>query len=841
MKKFITAVLLLSTVFFSCNQAVNGEYATVVLDLGGSASGARAIGQNGLPFLKDTHITIEAVGRVGGTFVKEFAPGEAGSIALRFIAGDTVRLRVKASNASGIWSGSTTFTVEEGTNAVSVKLNKTISGAQALTFSMEQTGVTPSPENLPVYHVDLYAGNKKIDSKDNVLSPPSLCRDAKGRIFVAYYYKEGGDTKIYLVRCDSEGNNPTELINTVIPSPLSHRILLASDLVKEKVYLLDGDKTLYEVGETGAYTSWRNATISGFAEIDSFAVHDRQLFVLGKKGSDYKLYVYDINMQLPANQIGNEKPNSIGDPPSGISNYQYTDMFVTDDAVYLLRKDYSPVPDQYVKVYSKGALIKYEYNKVKKKIDDREEFGKSKEGAQNGIVLTPASCFYGPLKFIGFDDDVLYIADDGVTFEYLNKRPHIAANKNRIASFNTATESLLFTDTSATWEKEEKILPRKTLLWKKSATGGFDYYAVDSAESQALVPFSAAANSIFTDVFCYDRDANLYILLNEGNNYKVACYESTADGSYDFAHFVETNSLGAKNITAIAVDTSGAITDSLDNSYNALYYYYVDTYNGSKIKRWLWKTTQKFSDASEKTFSVLYELSPPSSKKVTALVANKDGLFAAVRENDSDSSVYTIEVRKYTHDETAEFETPVEIVTIRKDQQITIMDSTEPNHPYLVSEQINALHIQDDILYALSTKRKDRSNTNDVPGFFFMSGKLFKLGKTDNFGDDFDAEDAVMYGADEVNASSSGDFAPYRFIAVKPKKLVIASDGAYGQNYPDINRDSVRNKNRVFEVNLNDDESGNTKVMPRFSDLSEFISFSRELSIYPSSGHFDWK
>ena len=96
------------------------------------------------------------------------------------------------------------------------------------------------------------------------------------------------------------------------------------------------------------------------------------------------------------------------------------------------------------------------------------------------------------------------------------------------------------------------------------------------------------------------------------------------------------------------------------------------------------KTTQKFSDASEKTFSVLYELSPSSSKKVTALAANKDGLFAAVRENDSDSSVYTIEVRKYTHDETAEFETPVEIVTIRKDQQITIMDSTEPNHPCLL-------------------------------------------------------------------------------------------------------------------------------------------------------------
>lgn len=840
MKKFITAVLLLSTVFFSCNQAVNGEYATVVLDLGGSASGARAIGQNGLPFLKDTHITIEAVGRVGGTFVKEFAPGEAGSIALRFIAGDTVRLRVKASNASGIWSGSTTFTVEEGTNAVFVKLNKTISGAQALSFSITKF---LDENGRPYEHLDVYAGNKKIDSEDKILLPPSFCRDAKGRIFVAYYYQPN-DTKIGLTCYDSEGNNKKTLVDNVFTSPP----LLASDLRTGKVYLLvlDSNKTLYEVGEeelNSSGTNWSSVSLSSFSSIDCIAAHGGQLFVLGKQTSDTKLYVYNIESYStpPSFHLDNGNPNAIAAPPSDISEYKYTDMFITDDAVYLLRKDYSPVPDQYVKVYSKGALIKYEYNKVKKKIDDREEFGKSDKDDENGIVPTPASCFYGPLKFIGFDDDVLYIADDGVTFEYLNKRPHIAANKNRIASFNTSTNSLSFADTSATWAKEEKILPRKTLLWKKSATGGFDYYAVDSAESQALVPFSAAANSIFTDVFCYDRDANLYILLKEGNNYKVACYESTADGSYDFAHFVETNSLGAKDITAIAVDTSGAITDSLNNSYNALYYYYVDTYNDSKIKRWLWKTTQKFSDASEKTFSVIYELSLLSSKKVTALAANKDGLFAAVRENDSDSSVYTIEVRKYTHDETAEFENPEGIVTIRKDQQITIMDSTEPNHPYLVSEQINALHIQDDILYALSTKSKERSNNNDVPGFFFMSGKLFKLGKTDNFEDDFDAEDAVMYGADEVNASSSGDFAPYRFIAVKPKKLVIASDGAYGQNYPDINRDSVRNKNRVFEVNLNDDESGNTKVVPRFSDLSEFISFSRELSIYPSSGHFDWK
>ena len=136
MKKLITAVLMLSAVFFSCNQAVKDEYATVVLDLTDSSSGGRAIAPIGLPYLKDTHITIETVGRLSGTFVTDFPPEENRSVVLRFIVGDTVRLRVKASNASGIWSGSTTFTVEDGINAVFVKLNKTISGAQALTFSM---------------------------------------------------------------------------------------------------------------------------------------------------------------------------------------------------------------------------------------------------------------------------------------------------------------------------------------------------------------------------------------------------------------------------------------------------------------------------------------------------------------------------------------------------------------------------------------------------------------------------------------------------------------------------------------------------------------------------------
>ena len=156
------------------------------------------------------------------------------------------------------------------------------------------------------------------------------------------------------------------------------------------------------------------------------------MFVFGRQTpADNHLYVYDIQSHSapPSLQLANQKLNAIVAPPSGI-----TDMFVTDDAVYLLRSDYAPVPDQYGNVYSKGVLIKYEYNKLTKTISGGTEFGASDNGTQNGIVVTPDTSFYGPLKFIGFDDDVLYIADDGVTFTYFNEAPRITANKNRIAS-----------------------------------------------------------------------------------------------------------------------------------------------------------------------------------------------------------------------------------------------------------------------------------------------------------------------------------------------------------------------------------------------------------------------
>ena len=815
MKKFITAVLMLSVVFFSCNQAVKGEYATVVLDLDGSSSGGRAIGQNGLPYLKDTHITIETDGRLSGSFVKEIAPGEPKNVALTFPIGDTVRLRVKASNASGIWSGSTTFTVEEGTNAVFVKLNKTISGAQALSFSITKF---LDEYGHPYEHLDVYAGNKRLNSIDEILSVPSFCRDTKGRIFVAYYYRDN-DTKIGLTRCDSEGNNKKTLVDNVFTSPP----LLASDLTTGKVYLLDGNKTLYEVGEeelNSSGTNWSSVSLSSFSSIDCIAAHGGQLFVLGEKASDTKLYVYDINMQLPANQIDNEKANNIGAPPSGINKYEYTDMFVTDGAVYLLRSDYAAVPDQYGNVYSKGALIKYEYDKDDKEIDDKEEFGASDNGTQNGIVLTPDTSFYGPLKFIGFDDDVLYIADDGVKFTYFNEVPRITANKNRIASFNTSTKSLSFTDTSATWAKEEKLWSLsqkiKTLLWKKGS-GGFDYYAVDSAGSSlGAHPDIESALDKYADVFCFDQAGALYVVKKDSPNYEVKRYEPTADGGYDFTSQDTSGSLGTNMIKAIAVDASGTI-ELGGNRHNALYYIVFDPPNADRLERVSWETDRSLSHAQDHGYTPIFLTSgvPTTTLEATALAANKDGVFIATKETVGWN--YTLKVYKLAHTATA---LPGTSLTVGRGS-LTVPGA--PGITYKYDEQITALQIQDGVLYGISTKTMQKENTGEITAFT-MSGKLLKLGNTHSFG----GTAQVLYAG---NASSDGAFAPYRFIALKPKKLVIASDGGYGREGTTV----PQNKNRVLTFTL----GGSGDMVGDHPDLlapDSRITFSKEMQYAPYPG-----
>ena len=839
MKKTIIAFFVCALLFTSCNAVMERQFADVVLDFDGSSSAQdRSLDANGLPVFADSAMRIETSGEISGFFAKDFAAHDKKSVLLHLPIGDRVRIKVLVYSKSGIWSGSTTFTVEDGPNAVSVKLSKTITGARPLTFS--KTRHTDPAGTVSYCILDVYSGDQKISTMTGEdVSAPALCRDAKGRIFVAYNYKSlsAANSQTGLYRYDSEGNNKALLytdISTANP-------LLASDLTTGKVYLLD-NTALYEVGERDHSSShpWSSDTISppsppspppaGFSPyVNGLAAHGGQLFVLWRMwpGTAAKLCIYDITT-TPAFTLGTATQIDIAAPPSGISKCEYTDMFVTDGAVYLLRKDFADIPYKGA-VYSKGALIRYDYNKSTKTISGGTEFGASDRGVQNNTILTLDTSFYGPIKFIGFDDDVLYIADDGVKFTYLNEAPRITANKNRIASFNTAGNSLSFTDTSATWRSEErrwKAPDSKIMLWKKAADSGalgsFDYYAVDRADSPlGALNLPSASSNKYADVFCFDQDGNLYIAKDVGsgsNNYKVQRFKIGEDGGYGFSPTLDTSasltSLGTSTITAIAGDASGSIEVG-GNRHNALYYIVSAPPNADRLGRVSWAIDSSLSAAQSHGYNPIPLTSgvPTTTLEATALAANKDGVFIATKETDGMN--YTLKVYKLAHTATA---LPAASLTVGTGT----LRLSESGITY--DEQITALQIQDGVLYGISTKTMQ----NGATAAFTMSGKLLKLGSTDgSFTGTLTIDTALLYGQKDVDASSDGAFAPYRFIALKPKKLVIASDGGYGQN------GTAENKNRVLTFTL--DGSGNTGASASF-DVVPAVNFSKEMRYDDAGG-----
>lgn len=149
-----------------------------------------------------------------------------------------------------------------------------------------------------------------------------------------------------------------------------------------------------------------------------------------------------------------------------------------------------------------------------------------------------------------------------------------------------------------------------------------------------------------------------------------------------------------------------------------------------------------------------------------------------------------------------------------------------------IQESLNALYIQDGVLYGLTTKTKKQKNSGGSQTILFaQSGRLFKVGNTGSFPTSGNA--VKLHGDDDVDDDSDGDFAPYRFIAVKPNKLVIASDGAYGAK----ESTNAENKNRV--LTFTPDSSGDYTKGSSVNTHSD-VKFSHELK-WDSNDGFEWE
>lgn len=183
------------------------------------------------------------------------------------------------------------------------------------------------------------------------------------------------------------------------------------------------------------------------------------------------------------------------------------------------------------------------------------------------------------------------------------------------------------------------------------------------------------------------------------------------------------------------------------------------------------------------------------------MASNKDGLFVAVKENISGNK-YKTTVKKYD----------------RSGSLSSGMDISEGNKGGLdnpIVEDVYAMQILDGRLYALSYKTVGAGKFpyfrgNDTRAV--VSGKLLDLGLTSK---NLSAQPQTLWSGTQEDKG----YAPFRFIAIKPKELVIANDGFYGTEVSGA--PSINQRNKVLKFS----SSGSL-----LSEASTGASFSRELS-----------
>jgi len=822
----------LCLVFTACNQGIiaGNETGTVQVVIG---DGGRAVDAAGMPVFDDTNTKITVTDENGN----KLAEGTT-SVTVNADIGTKITVKAVVTTAAGTWRGSVEHTVTAGTNIVAVKLSKTPKNmGNILSSVISQISYGDAKVTFK-----LASGKELLNDVDIGLNRiiPVIARDGIGRIYVLY--DKGGR---HFTRFDAEGNEDTGF-ETAIKGILQGfdigRIkTMTVDPKTGTIFVFNGAsvRCLKETGHNAFASSTEvnlNTLDPSISTVSAVAAYNGTLFftvplpAYGASGMANKLVAVKAELSGSALTLTKKDEKTLPKlrTAGAFGNYltNCTGLFADESGVYCLLKEQNLGSGT---LYALGQLVRYQYSGSA--FTGETKIGPNPKAAGTDGIPFDAQYFSAPVGFIGSDEDHIYIADDGVNIDTVNENLRVNGNKNRIAAFNRKTNEITFTDTAATWyeQKPEYKYPNtKILLWKKSSSGhGFDYYQVASAEdslpAQALEVGegqTVGPDHNFTDVFCYDQDGNLYIVRQRNGDHCICRFELQDDGSYNQEPAIMTNNLSSKP-TAIAVDIS--------DGKNYLYYALTNT-----IKRFEWGQAGHgtFNNAAEDTgYSItILSAAPAVPVTVTALAANKDGVFVATKEKQTvPDATYTLKVTKYKKDSPGTSDGKIMIVS-----SAIAEDSHNPSDPYNeYNEAIYDLRIVDGVLYAVTSKiekgMKDKSGDYCIDSF--KNGSvLYKVGQTASFSGNAE-KCAEKNPVPQEGANPGAGYGFYRFIAVKPKKLVIASDSAWG-------KDGIRtyhteaNNNKVFEYDLD------KNLLSEKGDAGG--TFSKELAVPGSSG-FKWE
>ncbi|MGI5068248.1 hypothetical protein [Treponema denticola] len=843
MKKTLFFILMILVLMVSsCNLFLKEEYGELILSFDGSLpDGARALDSNGLPSLLSSPMKINIIRENGYTLTRELGAEEPKSLVELVPIGEKIGIKVILISDLAEWAGYAEHIVTAGPNKVAVELSKKSKVAANLLFYYK--GKNFADKSL----VSLSTQNgKELINRILVDKKPVTARDKIGRIYVLYQ-----ESSFHLKRFDVEGNEDTGFeaaFAAALPSGVTISDIdnIAIDIDDNYIFLFK-QNTVYcfKEKEDHSFESFSSALFptvpapvpssSAVAVYDDvlLAVYNDTLFACEFEFEDASGHSGAKRLKFESQATRKPLAKLRTDSDFGNNRTECTGLFADEDGVYCLLKEQGL---HHGKLYALGQLVHYTYSGST--FTDKTKLGLNPAASTADPIAFNAQYFSNPIGFIGYDEENIYIADDGVNIGYINENWHIKGNKNRIAAFNRETNTITFNNTAATWYEQKPDYPSntKTLLWEKDPDNppymrGY-WTSEDGTEAfsgrNKLFEYSTSPTEKPTDVFCYDQDGNLYIVWKNSSDYKVRRFALKGDGSYD-TQGVDLI-LTSHTVSAIAVDIS--------DGQNSLYYAYENGYNGH-IEKYSWILGAAFSTASQVSgYDVNFNTSDTS---VTALAANKDGLFAGIKETYQEAGIdkYRLKVQKY-----AKISNPAHL-----DGELTLVDnapvytdasgmpigsgSPMENIRIHYGEAINDLEVFDGLLYALSSKSCETQK--DPPAYFTdafkNSGILYKIGSTNSSL----SGNAVVLAKKDWNDTTKIGYGFYRFIAVKYDeaeriKLIIASDSAWGKDGLPIGSllGELKNTDKVLEYDL----KGNLQA-----ERNSGSSFSKTLKL--GSG-FEW-
>ncbi|UTY26728.1 hypothetical protein [Treponema denticola] len=457
----LTAVLILQT---SCNLTAP-EYGIVTLDFENGA--ARSIGANGLPNLSDSTMQIDITGSSIVPITKQLEKDEPKVFSQFLPVGETIHIKVSIITPSATWAGFTDLTVESGDNEAAVKLNKVIASMRPVLFSAIQSA------HLAPYTFKLNMSGTPLEITQPGPNTPSnsfFCtRDGKGRLYAAYH---DGFNGFEIQRYTSEGSTDKQVGLTSISG--NDVKGLTTDLKPGKVYVTEGSN-IYEIKDDAAppHTPKAQLINNSSGSYNAIAAYNGYLFAYDSNVKRLKMYRLNNTgtaVVLPGYTTPHDPLKDIipitGDSAIPHESGQCQDMFAYGNKVYLVFTISAPYDYDGSKAFY-GGVLEYTYTEDGRMTESgRYGFGgmesyKEYTGPYETRIYrfngdAPYERFYGARRIIGFEDGVLYIADDGAIFRSIQgvQGYTVRANINRIAKLDTRSGTLTFENTDATWYRE---------------------------------------------------------------------------------------------------------------------------------------------------------------------------------------------------------------------------------------------------------------------------------------------------------------------------------------------------------------------------------------------------